>query len=86
MYINDYLHRAITKKVFFETEILSTSRTRSILNGKRLVRFSPPYAMLKNQTNIIIREHFELTSYCDIGTRWIKNRERREKKGVGDGY
>ena len=43
----------------------------------------PPYAMLKDQTNIINREHFKLTSCCNIGTQWIKNRERRIKNGVG---
>ena len=65
-----------------------TSRTRSILNGKRLVRFFPEYAMLKDQTNIIDREHFKITPCCDIGTQWIKNRERRVKKGWGttNGY
>ena len=41
------------------------------------------YAMLKDQTNIIDRERFKIASCCDIGTQWIKNRERRVKKGVG---
>ena len=41
--------------------LYNTSRTRSILNGQRLVGFIPPYAMFKDQTNIFDREHFKIT-------------------------
>ena len=40
--------------------------------------------MLKDQTNIVDREHFKITSCFDIGTQLIKNRERGVKKGVGE--
>ena len=42
--------------------------------------------MLKDQTNITDREYFKITPCCDIGTQWIKNRERRVKKGWDTTY
>ena len=56
---------------------LLRTRERAVV----LLAKPPGTESVKDQTNIIDREHFKITPCCDIGIQWIKNRERVVKKG-----